>query len=162
MLECCLQINLAAKITWVESLMCSSIILWYIDQQLRDSKIQAVNSLLSKRFCACSSTRKLGQEQNNNKWRGRGRGRGKKEMLARNTHDFEKLHPPTNVASDWCSAGSVDYLALETSIKQDMLCLHASQIWSHLICGCRLQMVWTGIYLNQVCAKENEIAVFKV
>ena len=38
-----------------------------------------------------------------------------------------------------------------------MLCLHASQIWSHLICSRRLQMVWTGIYLNRVCAKVYEI-----
>ena len=44
MLECCLQINLAAKITWIESLTCSSIIiLALIHQQLRESiKIQAV------------------------------------------------------------------------------------------------------------------------
>ena len=64
-------------------------------------------------------------------WRGRGRGR--KETLARKPHDFEKLRSPTNAASDWCGAGSVDYLALETSIKPGMLCLRASQIWSHLI-----------------------------
>ena len=43
-----------------------------------------------------------------------------------------------------------------------MLCLHASQIWSHLICGRSLQMVWTGIYLNRVCAKVYQIGVFKV
>ena len=34
-----------------------------------------------------------------------------------------------------------------------MLCFRASQIWSHLICGRRLQMLWTDIYLNRVCAK---------
>ena len=132
-----------------------------IHQQLRDSKIQAAcNSLHSKRFRACSST-KLGQEQKKKKeWCGRGR--GKKETLARKPHNFEKLCSPTNAASDWCRAGSVDYLALETSIKQGMLCLHGSQIWSHLICGRRLQMVWTGIYLNHVCAKVYEIGVFKV
>ena len=88
---------------------------------------------------------------------------GKKETLARKLHDFEKLRSPMNAASDWCGAGSVDYLlALETSIKRGMLCLHASEIWSHLICGRRLQMVWTGIYLNRVCAKVYEIGVFKV
>ena len=38
MLECCVQINLAAKITWIKSLTCSSIL---IHQQLRESKIQA-------------------------------------------------------------------------------------------------------------------------
>ena len=43
-----------------------------------------------------------------------------------------------------------------------MLCLRASQIWSHLICGRRLQMLWTDIYLNRVCAKVYEIRVFKV
>ena len=41
--------------------------------------------------------------------------------LACKPHDFEKLHSPTNAASDWCGAGSVDYLALETSIKPGML-----------------------------------------
>ena len=29
-------------------------------------------------------------------------------MLARKPHDFEKLLSPTNAASDWCGAGSVD------------------------------------------------------
>ena len=43
-----------------------------------------------------------------------------------------------------------------------MLYLRASQIWSHLICGRRLQMLWTDIYLNRVCAKVYEIRVFKV
>ena len=37
-----------------------------------------------------------------------------KETLARKPHDFEKLRSPTNAASDWCGAGSVDYLALDT------------------------------------------------
>ena len=53
-------------------------------------------------------------------------------MLARKPHDFEKLRSPTNAASDWCGVGSVDYLALETSIKLGMLCLRASQIWCDL------------------------------
>jgi len=83
-------------------------------------------------------------------------------MLACKPHDFEKLCLPTNAASDWCSASNVDYLALETSIKPGMLCLRVSQIWSHLICGCRLQMLWTDIYLNRVYAKVYEIRVFKV
>ena len=51
-----------------------------------------------------------------------------KETLACKPHDFEKLRLPTNAASDWRGAGSVDYLALETSIKPGMLCLHALQI----------------------------------
>ena len=38
-------------------------------------------------------------------------------MLAHKPHDFEKLCSPMNTAFDWCGAGSVDYLALETSIK---------------------------------------------
>ena len=92
----------------------------------------------------------------------RGRGKGAKETLARKPHDFEKLRSPTNAASDWRGAGSVDYLAFETSIKPGMLCFRASQIWSHLICGRRLQMLWTDIYLNRVCAKVYEIRVFKV
>ena len=36
------------------------------------------------------------------------RGRGEKETLDRKPHDFEKLRSPTNAASDWCGAGSVD------------------------------------------------------
>ena len=53
-------------------------------------------------------------------------------MLAHKPHDFEKMRSPTNAASDWCGVGSVDYLALETSIKLGMLCLRASQIWCDL------------------------------
>ena len=33
----------------------------------------------------------------------------------------------------------------------------ASQIWSDLICGRRLQMLWSDIYLNHVCAKVYQI-----
>jgi len=44
-------------------------------------------------------------------------------MLACKPHDFEKLHLPTNAAFDWCGAGNVDYLALETSIRPGMFCL---------------------------------------
>ena len=98
-----------------------------IHQQLRESKIQAANSLRSKRFRACSS-RKLGQKQKKNEWRGRGR--GKKGMLARKPHNFEKLR-------SWfwlvrCGL-SVDYLALETSIKQGIRFVYmrhrSSLIW---------------------------------
>ena len=103
------------------------------------------------------SSRKLGQEQKKNERRGRG-----KEPLARKPHDFEKLRSPTNAASYWRGVGGVDYLAFETSIKPGMLCVRASQIWSHLICGRRLQMLWTDIYWNRVCAKVYEIRVFKV
>ena len=115
-------------------------------------------SLRSKRFRA-SSSRKLRREQKKGMT---GEGEGKKETLALKPHEFEKLRSPTNAASDWCGAGSVDYLALETSIKPGILCLRASQIWFHLICGRRLQMLWTDIYLNRVCAKVYEIRVFKV
>ena len=62
-------------------------------------------------------------------------------------HDFEKMGSPSNAASDWRGAGSVDYLALEKSIKPSMLCFRKSQIWFHLICGRRLQMLWTDVYL---------------
>ena len=88
---------------------------------------------------------------------GEGEGRGEKETLARKPRDFEKLRSPTNAALDWCCAGSVDYLALETSIKPGTFCLRASQIWSDLICGRRLQMLWSDIYLNHVCAKVYQI-----
>ena len=91
-----------------------------------------------------------------------GGGGERRNRLPRKPHDFEKLRSPTNAASDWRGAGSVDYLAFETSIKPGMLCLRASQIWSHLICGRRLQMLWRDIYWNRVCAKVYEIRVFKV
>ena len=55
-----------------------------------------------------------------------------KETLARKPYHFEKLHSPTNAASDWCGAGSVDLIAINTSIKPGMFCLRASQIWSDL------------------------------
>ena len=101
-------------------------------------EIESISNLHSKRFRA-SSSRKLGREQ---KKRMRGRGKGAKETLARKPHDFEKLRSPTNAASDWRGAGtgSVDCLALETSIKPGMFCLRASQIWFHLICGRSLQI----------------------
>ena len=38
-----------------------------------------------------------------------------------------------------------------------MFCLRASQIWSDLICGRRLQMLWSDIYLIHVCAKFYQI-----
>ena len=92
----------------------------------------------------------------------RGRGRGEKETLARKPHDFEKLRSPTNAASDWCGGGSVDYLALETSIKPGMLCLQASQIWSHLICGRRLQMLWTWIvFVQRFMRSESSKYIWK-
>ena len=73
------------------------------------------------------------------------------EPLARKPHDFGKLRSPTNAASDWRGADSVDYLAFETSIKPDMLCFRASQIWSHPICGRRLQMLWTDLLESCLC-----------
>ena len=113
-------------------------------------------SLRSKRFRASSSV-KLRREQK----KGMTGERERKERNAcpQTAHDFEKLRSPTNAVSDWCGAGSVNYLALETSIKPGILCLRASQIWSHLICGRRLQMPWTDIYLSRVCAKVYEIRV---
>ena len=74
-------------------------------------------------------------------------------------NDFEKLRLPTNAASDWCGDGSVDYLAIETSIKSGILCLRAPQVWSHLICGRRLQIPRTDIYFSRVYAKVYEIRV---
>ena len=38
-----------------------------------------------------------------------------------------------------------------------MFCLRASQIWSDLICGYGLQMLWSDIYFNHVCAKVFQI-----
>ena len=82
-------------------------------------------------------------------------------MLARKPHNFEKLCSPTNAASDWCGAGSVDYLALETSIKLGMLCLRSSQVWSDLWSQITI-LLWTDNYFNHVCAKVYEFRVFKV
>ena len=47
-----------------------------------------------------------------------GEGRGDMETLARKSHDLEKLRSPTNAASDWCGAGSVDYLNSNQCINQ--------------------------------------------
>ena len=60
-----------------------------------------------------------------------------KETLARKPHDFEKLRSPTNAASDWRGAGSVDYLALETKQTRYTLftCvtdLVSSDLWSQI------------------------------
>ena len=38
----------------------------------------------------------------------RGEGEGSEGNACRKPHDFEKLRSPTNAASDWCSAGSVN------------------------------------------------------
>ena len=85
-------------------------------------------------------------------------GRGKKETLARKPHDFEKLRSSTNAASDWCGAGSVDYLNSNQYINQTRHVLFTCvAIWSDLICGRRLQMLWSDIYLNHVCAKVYQI-----
>ena len=74
----------------------------------------------------------------------------------------EKLCLPTSSASDWDGAGSVGYLALETSIKPGMLCfscvtdLVSSDLWL------QITNTSTDIYLNCVCVKVYEIRVFKV
>ena len=66
-------------------------------------------------------------------------GEGNERTLARKPHDFEKLRSPTNAAFDWRGAGSVDYLALETSIKSGMLSVYvrhrsgvSSDLWSQI------------------------------
>ena len=90
----------------------------------------------------------------------RGEGEEREGNEKRNeTKRNEKLRSPTNAVFDWCGAGTVDDLALETSIKPGMVCLRASQIWSDLICGRRLQMLWSDIYLNHaiVCAEVYQI-----
>ena len=47
---------------------------------------------------------KVGRRAKKKEWQGR----GEKETLARKPHDFEKLCSPTNAASNWCGAGSVN------------------------------------------------------
>ena len=120
--------------------------------------------MCSQLACVASVSARVRRERwdESEKKEWRGRGRGEKETLARKPHDFEKLRSPTNAVFDWCGAGSVDYLALETSIKPGMFCLRASQIWSDLICGRRLQMLWSDIYLNHVCAKVYQIWVSSI
>ena len=125
----------------------------FVKSAVINQPFKAMCSLRSKRFRA-SSSRALGREQ---KKRNDGGGGGEIRKRLRKPHDFEKPGSPTNADFDWCGAGSVDYLALETSIKPGMFCLRASQIWSDLICGRRLQMLWSDIYLNHVCAKVYQI-----
>ena len=60
-----------------------------------------------------------------------------KETFARKPHDFEKLRSPTNEASDWRGAGSVDYLALNINQIRYALftCvtdLVSSDLWSQI------------------------------
>ena len=97
----------------------------------------------SKRFRASSSRTSRREQKNRNDGGGGGGGERRARLPA-------KTHSPTNAASDWCGAGSVDYLAIETTIKPGMLCLRASQIWSHQNCGRRLQnaLDW---YLFESC-----------
>ena len=42
---------------------------------------------------------------------GGGGGGERRKRLPGKPHDFEKLRSPTNAASDWCGAGSVDILS---------------------------------------------------
>ena len=110
----------------------------------------------SKRFRA-SSSRTSRREQKKGMT-----GEGKEGHACPQTPRFWKTHSPTNAASDWCGAGSVDYLAIETTIKPGMLCLRASQIWSHQNCGRRLQNALDWYLFERVCAKVYEIRIFKV
>ena len=57
-----------------------------------------------------------------------------KEPLAHKPHDFEKLRSPTNAASDWRGASSVDYLALETryALFTCVTDLVSSDLWSQI------------------------------
>ena len=115
-------------------------------------KDSSCNSLCSKCFCACSS-RKLGQEQK--KMNDEEGGGERRKRLPTNPTIVKTAFAHEH--SFWvvqCRL-SFDYSALETSIKQGMLCLHASQIWSPLISGHRLQMVWTGIYCIESCLCEG-------
>ena len=70
-----------------------------IHQQLRESKIQAANSLRSKRFRARSS-RKLGQKQKKKMNEGGGGGKRRKGLPANPTILKNCVR-----ASDWCGAG---------------------------------------------------------
>ena len=74
----------------------------------------------------------------------------------------------SNVRYVTCSNGWL--LSSKTNSRQEnrsKLSLTARNITKYslqhfLICGPRLQMLWTDIYLNRVCAKVYEIRVFKV
>ena len=86
-----------------------------------------------------------------------GEGEGKEGTDCPQTLRFWKVRPRTQLL-----IGAVLVLLIAQHSKHQsnhagMLCLRVSQIWSHLICGRRLQMLWTDIYLNRVCAKVHEI-----
>ena len=49
---------------------------------------------------------KVGTTATKKEWQGRGS--EEKETLTHKPHDFEKLCSPTNAASDWWGAGSID------------------------------------------------------
>ena len=55
-----------------------------------------------------------------------------KEPLARKPHDFEKLRSPTNAASDWRGAGSVDYLCFVYVRHRSGL---MADLWSQITSG---------------------------
>ena len=96
----------------------------------------AVNNSPAVLACVASVSARVRRERwdEGQKKEWQGRGREEKETLARKPHDFEKLRSPTNAAFDWCGAGGVDYLALETSIKPGMFCLRCvvDLVWSDL------------------------------
>ena len=96
------------------------------------------------------------REQKKRNDRGGGAKRIRKRLPANPTILKNCVRPLTQFL---IGAVLVNYLALETSIKPGILRLRASQIWSHLICGRRLQMPWTDIYLSRVCPKVYEIKV---
>ena len=85
----------------------------------------------------------------------RGRGREAKETLARKPHDFEKLRSPTNAAFDWCGAGSVDYLALEISIKPSMFCLRASHIYINFVKSVKIHVSASTARLEVIIEKKR-------
>ena len=87
-----------------------------------------------------------------------------KEPLACKPNDFEKLvHPRTQllIGAVWVVLITYHWKH-QSNQNRNQNRFRASQIWSHLIFGRRLQMLWTDIYLNRVCAKVYEIRVFKL
>ena len=122
---------------------------------LKDIWFLINHSLRSKRFCV-SSLRKLGREQKKGMT---GEGEGKVGNACPQTPQFWK----TAFAHErcfWLVRCCQRWLNSNQYINQTRyVCLRASQIWSDLICGRRLQMLWSDIFLNHVCAKVYQIWV---
>ena len=98
------------------------------------------------------SSRKLGQEQQ--KMNDGGGGGERRNRLPANRMILKNCVRPRTQLLIGAGAGSVDYLAFETSIKPGMLWFRTSQIWSHLIFGSQITNALNW-YLLESCLCEG-------